>query len=589
MAQNKINKLELTWIGKDEEPLAIEPRLLLETPEYSFGEVETGTLPNGKPWPGNMLIHGDNLLALRALEENFKGAVKCIYIDPPFNTGSRIDADGKDIGYDDGIEHSIWLNMMYQRFLILHGLLRDDGAIFVHLDDNESDYCKIILDEIFGRKNFMNRVTVDARSPSAFSTVNPGMFVASEYILFYAKNRSKLIENRVRTPRTPDYAYNKYITNIESPYSEWEFISVSEAFARYGKVRSDNPEAILKAYNKFIIDNAERICRYTAISDSGAGQKVIELKTQSLSNPNRIFMLEREGLDNVYVMNGQQLAFYSKNIHIIDGVPQATKLLTDIWTDIAWEGIAREGDVTFKRGKKPERLIKRCLELATSSADDIVLDSFLGSGTTAAVAHKLNRRWIGIELGEHAYSHCVHRLSRIVDGSDQGGISKVVNWNGGGGLKFYELASSLLNHDKYGNLVINKDYNADMLAAAMAKHQSFSYSPDAEVYWKQGRSSEHDFIFTTTQLITAEMLDAIHDQLGEDESLLICCTKFQPECRNKYSNITIKKIPKVLLDTCEFDHDDYSLNIVSVPEVADEEWEDLETEDDFEASDELND
>ena len=172
---------------------------------------------------------------------------------------------------------------------------------------------------------------------------------------------------------------------------------------------------------------------------------------------------------------------------------------------------------------------------------------------------------------------------------EQGGISKSVSWQGGGGFKFYELAPSLLNHDKYGNLVINKEYNADMLAAAMAKHQGFTFSPDAELYWKQGHSSEHDFIFTTTQLITAEMLDAIHDQLGEDESLLICCTKFQPECRNKFSNITIKKIPKVLLDTCEFDHDDYSLNIVSVPEVADEEWEDLETEDDFEASDELND
>lgn len=578
MAKNKINKLELTWIGKDDEPLAIEPRLLLDTSEYSFGEVETGTLPNGKPWPGNMLIHGDNLLALRALEDNFKGCVKCIYIDPPFNTGSRIDADGKEVGYDDGVEHSIWLNMMYQRFQILHGLLREDGAIFVHLDDNESDYCKVILDEIFGRKNFMNRVTVDARSPSAFSTVNPGMFVASEHILFYAKNRAKLIENRVRTVRTPDYAYNKYIVNIDRPYTEWEFMSVSEAFAKYGKSRSDNPESILKAYNKFIIDNAERICRYTAISDSGAGQKVVELKGMSLSNPDKIFMLEREGLDNVYVINGQQLAFYSKNIHIIDGVPQATKLLTDIWTDIAWEGIAREGDVTFKRGKKPERLIKRCLELATSCSEDIVLDSFLGSGTTAAVAHKMNRRWIGIELGEHAYSHCAHRLSRIVRGDDSGGISKSVNWKGGGGFKFYELAPSLLNTDKYGNLVINKDYNADMLAAAMAKHQGFTYSPDAEIYWRQGNSSEHDFIFTTTQLITAEMLETIHDQLGENESLLICCTKFQPECRNKFPNITIKKIPKVLLDTCEFDHDDYSLNIVSVPEIDDEEWDDTELE-----------
>ena len=576
MAQNKINKLELTWIGKEEEPAALEPRLLIDTPEYSFGEVETGTLPNGKQWPGNMLIHGDNLLALRALEENFTGSVKCIYIDPPFNTGSRIDADGKEIGYDDGIEHSTWLNMMYSRFQILHRLLREDGALFVHLDDNESDYCKVILDEIFGRNNFMNRVTIDARSPSAFSTVNPGMFVASEHILFYAKNRSKLVENRVRTVRNPDYAYNKFILNYEKGYENWEFIPLSEAFSKFGKVCSDNPEAILKSYNKFIIENADRICRYTAISDSGAGQQVIELKKLSLINQDKIFKLERSEYDDIFIINGQQIAFYSKNIHIIDGTPQATKLLTDIWTDIAWEGIAKEGDVTFKKGKKPEKLLKRCIELATSSSEDIVLDSFLGSGTTAAVAHKMGRRWIGIELGNHAYSHCVHRLSKVVAGNDQSGISKSQNWKGGGGFKFYELAPSLLNHDKYGNLVINKEYNADMLAAAMAKHQGFTYSPDKDIYWKQGHSSEHDYIFTTTQLVTAEMLDTIHEQMDEDDSLLICCSKFQPECRNKYPNITIKKIPKVLLDTCEFDRDDYSLNIVSVPEIEDEEWEGLD-------------
>lgn len=200
----------------------------------------------------------------------------------------------------------------------------------------------------------------------------------------------------------------------------------------------------------------------------------------------------------------------------------------------------------------------------------------------------MNRRWIGIELGDHAYTHCVVRLQKVVEG-EQSGISKIQNWKGGGGFKFYELAPSLLNKDKYGNLVINKEYNADMLAAAMAKHQGFSYSPDSELYWKQGHSSEHDFIFTTTQLITAEMLETIHEQLGEDESLLICCTKFQPECRNKFSNITIKKIPKVLLDTCEFDHDDYSLNIVSVPDIVDEEWADLDPEGEFDLIDEPND
>ncbi len=201
----------------------------------------------------------------------------------------------------------------------------------------------------------------------------------------------------------------------------------------------------------------------------------------------------------------------------------------------------------------------------TTSEGDIVLDSFLGSGTTAATAHKMGRRWIGVELGEHAFSHCVPRLNKVIQGNDNGGITSDVNWQGGGGFKFYELAPSLLNHDKHGNLVINKEYNADMLAAAMAKHQGFTFAPDEELYWKQGRSSEHDFIFTTTQLLTSETLETIHEQMGENESLLICCTKFQPECRNRYSNITIKKIPKVLLDTCEFDHDDYSLNIVSIP------------------------
>ena len=567
----KLNKLELTWIGKDDERPAIEPRILVENPALACGEVETGTLPNGKPWPGNMLIHGDNLLALRALEENFTGAIKCIYIDPPYNTGARIDSDGKDIGYEDGLEHSTWLNMMYRRFEILHKLLREDGALFVHLDDNESDYCKVILDEIFGRENFMNRVTVDARSPSAFSTVNPGMFVASEYILFYARNRSKLVENRIRTPRNPDYAYNKYIVDFKRPYTEWKFIPVSEAFSQNVTLRSNNPENILKAYNKFIIENADRICRYTAISDSGAGAKVVELKKQSIANPNVLLRLEREGLDDVYVINGQQLAFYSKNVQIIDGQLQASKLLTDIWTDIAWEGIAKEGDVTFRRGKKPERLVKRCIELSTSSEEDVVLDSFLGSGTTSAVAHKMGRRWIGIELGEHAYTHSYHRLRRVISGDDNSGISKTQKWHGGGGFRFYELAPSLLNEDKHGNFVINKAYNADMLAAAMAKQEGFTYQPSREQYWKQGFSSEHDFIFTTTEFLTVESLQHMHEQMAEDESLLICCTRFQSECNNRFPNITMKKIPKMLLGRCEFGRDDYSLNIIALPEMEIEE------------------
>lgn len=247
------NKLELTWVGKYDEQKPVEPRILIEDPKYSYGSVETGVLPNGKPWNGNMLIHGDNLLALKALVQGYAGCVKCIYIDPPFNTGSRIDADGNEIGYDDGIEHSTWLNMMYKRFELLYSLLSEDGAIFVHLDDNEADYCKILLDEIFGRDNFMNRITVDARSPSAFSTVNPGMFVASEYILYYAKSRKKLKEKQLKVKRNPDYAYNKYIVNYEDHYSKWTFIPVAQAFSEQVSVKSSNPEVLLRKYHEFII------------------------------------------------------------------------------------------------------------------------------------------------------------------------------------------------------------------------------------------------------------------------------------------------------------------------------------------------
>jgi len=212
---------------------------------------------------------------------------------------------------------------------------------------------------------------------------------------------------------------------------------------------------------------------------------------------------------------------------------------------------------------KPERLIERIVHIA-SNEGDLVLDSFLGSGTTAAVAHKMGRRWIGVELGEHAKTHCVPRLKQVVDG-EQGGISKAVNWQGGGGFKFYTLAPSLLKQDKFGNWVISQEYNADMLAAAMAKQEGFKYQPHESTYWKQGQSSEQDFIFTTTQFLTVEALDSIKDEMQPGETLLICCKSFQKECKGKFSNITIKKIPLMLLGRCEYGKEDYSLNIINMP------------------------
>lgn len=221
-------------------------------------------------------------------------------------------------------------------------------------------------------------------------------------------------------------------------------------------------------------------------------------------------------------------------------------------------------DVSVFETPKPERLISRVINLA-SNEGDWVLDSFLGSATTAAVSHKMNRRWIGIELGEHAITHCLPRLQQVVSGKDKGGITEAVNWKGGGGFKFYTLAPSLVQKDKYGTEVINPQYNANMLAAAMAKQEGFRYQPDENNYWKQGMSSEKDFIFTTTQFVTVAMLDKLAEELQPGESLLVCCKSFAKGCANRHTNITIKKIPQMLLGRCEFGKDDYSFNIVNLP------------------------
>lgn len=534
---DKRGKLELTWVGKYEEE-KLEPRILVEDEVKSYGE----------PTDGNLLIHGDNLLALKALESEFTGKIKCIYIDPPYNTGARIDADGVEIGYEDGLEHSIWLNMMYKRLEIMRNLLTEDGAIFVHLDDNESDYCKVIMDEIFGRENFMNRITVASRSPSAFSVVNPGMFVSSEYILYYAKDRKVIRENNVKVERTPDYAYDKWIKNFEKDYTEWELVSVMDEFIRRGGAGTDNPIQAIKKYNAFIIENAHRVCRYTAISDSGAGRMIVEAKKKSLEKRDTIIKVEREEKDDVYILNGQQISFYIKNIINIDGKSVASTKMTDIWTDIAWEGIAGEGQVTFKRSKKPERLIKRCLEIVTNEGD-YVLDSFLGSGTTAAVAHKMKRKWIGIEMGEHCYSHCRERLNNVVDG-EQSGISKVMKWQGGGGYKFYELAEPLLVKNSVLPVYqINPSYTWEMVCEAICKIEGFTYAPAGEF---QGYSSENRFIHITEEFVNTKYVMNVMKTLGERQSLLIYCKKNQADMMLP-ENVEVKKIPKDLLEKCTFE------------------------------------
>lgn len=595
MAQNNKNKLELTWIGKYDEHQSLEPRILIENKEYSYGKPETSTLPNGKPWNGNMLIHGDNLLALKALEQDFSGQVKCIYIDPPYNTGNAFEH------YDDGKEHSTWLSLMRDRLEILRRLLRSDGSIWIQIDDEEQAYLKVLCDEVFGRNNFVNMISVNMKNIAGASGGGEDKRLKKncEYILVYAKDYltlplfngafeykeiSELIQQYIDEGKSWKY------TTVLLDAGQKEYIGVTNdgdgneirIYARHNprmfsvkqiaEFENISEKDVYKKYGEYIFQttNAQssirsRIIKYRKENDIMEDLLSIEYIPKTGKNKGSIY-------EQFYKGDKCRLFVWLKDTsEIINGQLYKKDLQGTYWDMNAWmKNLTKEGNVVFPNGKKPEALIERILSMTTSKSD-LTLDSFLGSGTTAAVAQKMGRRYIGIELGNHAYTHCVPRLKMVTDGTDQGGISKAQNWHGGSGFKFYELAPSLLKEDKYGNLVINKEYNADMLAAAMAKQEGYTYHPDQEVYWKQGFGSESDFIYTTTQFMTVEALSAIHDTMAGGETLLICCTAFQKECKQAFANITIKKIPQMLLGRCEFGKDDYSLNIIELPEVEDEE------------------
>lgn len=447
---------KLRWVDEDKARNAVSNvvmKILREDKSLSYGD----------PKSGNILVHGDNLEALKALLPFYAGRVKCIYIDPPYNTGNMFP------DYDDNLEHSIWLEVMYSRLKLLKEFLAPDGNFFMQLDDNELDYAKVICDEIFGRKNFVNRITIDVRAPSAFSTVNPGVFKCSEYILWYGANKSSVPMIEERVVRDVDFAYKLWLKNPDDMYTQWEFCSIVEAYADMKKAKNAkkgkkeekevSPITEYNQFQRFIIENARRVYRTASISDSGAGQEVVELKKKSLANPDVMYFMHRDKYDDVYIKNGEQYISYEKNIRMVDGKKQATRQITNIWNDIPWEGIAKEGGVVLKKSKKPERLIQRIISMV-SNPGDYVMDSFLGSGTTAAVAHKTGRHWIGIEMGDHARTMCQVRLKAVCDG-EQSGISKAMKWHGGGGFKFYELGEPLLDE----NGAISEGIDFDTLAA----------------------------------------------------------------------------------------------------------------------------
>lgn len=524
-------RLELTWIGKGEEDV-LEPRILIENPEYSYGDPDTG----------NLLIHGDNLLALRSLvASGYAGKVKCIYIDPPYNTGSAF------THYDDMQEHSIWLGLMQQRIRILYELLADDGTLWISLDDEEQAYARVLCDEIFGRQNFVANVIWHKKHTRS----NDAKWFSDnhDFILVYAKDKASWRPNLL--PRSEDSLSN-YTNPDNDPRGVWA--------SGPCHVKTPNPKDIYP-----IITPSGR----EVLPPNGTSWRFSQDKMAELIQDNRIY----------FGKEGANIPRYKRFLtEVQDGfVP------TTLWfREEVGDNQEAKKEVKGINSKdvfstpKPERLIERVLTLA-SEQGDLVLDSFLGSGTTAAVAHKMGRRYIGIELGDHAYTHCVPRLKKVIDGTDQGGITASTGWAGGGGFRFCELAPTLLNEDENGVMVISPEYNAEMLAAAMALHEGFRYAPDAEVFWKQGHSTESDYIYTTTQHLTIETLQYIDSLLGEGETLLICCTSHGAGLGSRFARITVKRIPRMLLGRCAFDPaKSYDLNIITLSEVEPQDEDDDE-------------
>ena len=420
----------------------------------------------------NLIVKGNNLLALSSLKDIYFGKVKCIYIDPPFNTNN----DGFE--YNDRFKTATWLTFIKNRLDIAKELLSEDGALFLHISDVRVNMVRLVLDEVFGEQNFANLISIKTKSPSGFKTVNAGVFEVAEYIYIYAKNKQKWAYNTQYVPTEYDTNYRELILNPEDPMDKWQFGKVREAVAlKLGfpnpreAVKSLSPEAFEAAVAEFALLNREAVFRYTTINDD-AGAETIALKKESLQVADKVLLLERPGDSSRLVCNGQEIYFYKNKVRDLDGEPTPTMLLTNMWSDIPYEGIASEGSVVLKRGKKPEKLLRRVIEMSTRPGD-LVCDFFLGSGTTAAVAHKLGRRYLGIEQLDYIHEKAIPRLKTVIEGK-QDGVSKLANWSGGGQFIYCELKES--NPGILSRITaVKSDYEIVEIWDEICKNGSLSY------------------------------------------------------------------------------------------------------------------
>lgn len=378
----------------------------------------------GDPSSESAVIHADNVDAMERLaRDGFLGRFRCAYFDPPFNSGRRF------AEYEDARSPDAWRAMMTRRLEVARSLLADDGAAFVEIDDTELGSLQVAMDAVFGREHRIATITVVRSAATGHKAINPGLVNVTDFILAYARDRARWRPNRqVRERDDYDRAYSTWLENPGDPCDRWRFVSLTTHVR--GRLGAGATRA---AIERFAMDHAEHVVRFAQPRYEAVSRAARALIDRSRLEPERVLRLERDGRRDLLLRAGNRVLFLADKTAVVDGRRVLVEPLTNVWDDVPFQGIAREGGARFVRNKKPEKLVARVLAMSTDPGD-WVLDAFLGSGTTAAVAHKMGRRWVGIESGDHLDAICLPRLRRVVDGGDATGVTRAFDWRGGGGF-----------------------------------------------------------------------------------------------------------------------------------------------------------
>lgn len=540
------NKLELQWTNKNKalyydptlgkyewvdkkDPRVSEPRILVE--KQAYGDANTN----------NLLIKGDNLLALKALLQDYANKVKLIYIDPPYNTGNAFEF------YDDGLEHSVWLTMMRDRLELLKRLLSYDGFICCHIDDSEGHYLKALMDEVFGRDNYQTTLYIRVRYPA--KTLKSDMAYHKEIEQVHVYRRSYQAQP---TLNTIDINLDKFSWYIE------ELSKGQETTLGNKKVIIFKPGQYQIKQGEGTETGLKEIWASGAILDGNSSGRFFRdyltgrYEQDGYGALYKVYGIGDDNLGYRY-FTGPKRSGATKGKYY-QGVPSGllsgesktkTAPIENFYDLAASFGNCRlEGGVDFRSGKKPEKLLEIVLR-HFSDEGDLVLDSFAGSGTTGAVAHKMGRQWIMVEFGEHAETHCLKRMNNVIGGKDQTGISKDVTWRGGGGFKYFELGDSLFVRDSDLRLtVINpKMYNGALIRAVLKIEGFKLVNPDNGLHGMSGTTAAH----VTEQYLSQDYVDAVVNEINDQAKFIVIYAKTISSKIKLPDNVEIKRIPEILL------------------------------------------